>query len=292
MIDTLTQFRDALQSVYGPIDWLPEPDGDIHRFRVSDDKPGTLNGWYVLYLDGIPSGAFGSWKAGGTNTWSSREPANPRESEQVRQRVDLARQQREAERHQRQQGAAEKASRWWRHSRRADPEHPYLVAKGVHGQGLGLRDGELLVPLYESGRLVNLQRIRPDGTKRFLYGGKITGCYSPLGAITPDRPLCICEGWATAATLHQDGGYTVAAALNAGNLLPVAEALRARYPNQEIIIAGDDDRRTPRNPGRTFATAAAIAVGAQVSFPSWPEGSPLDLSDFNDLMRWKGKHGN
>jgi len=64
-------FRDALQATFGPLDWLPVADGTIHRFRVPDDKAGTLNGWYVLHLDGIASGAFGSWKAGGSSTWSS-----------------------------------------------------------------------------------------------------------------------------------------------------------------------------------------------------------------------------
>jgi len=86
MTDATILFRDALQAVYGPLDWLPEPDGAIHRFRVPEDKPGSLNGWYVLYLDGIASGAFGSWKAGGASTWCSREPVDAREAAQIRER--------------------------------------------------------------------------------------------------------------------------------------------------------------------------------------------------------------
>ena len=39
MTDATILFRDALQAVYGPLDWLPEPDGAIHRFRVPEDKP-------------------------------------------------------------------------------------------------------------------------------------------------------------------------------------------------------------------------------------------------------------
>lgn len=290
MTDVTTLFRDALQSVYGPLDWLPVPDGDIHRFRVFDDKPGSLNGWYVLYLDGIASGAFGSWKAGGTHTWSSREPADYREVEQVCQRVEQARQQREAEQQRRQQKTAKLANHWWRDARRADPDHLYLLAKGVGPHGLRQRGDELLVPLYADGQLVNLQRIAQDGSKRFLFGGRIKGCYSPLGQVAADRPLCICEGWATGATLHQDGGYTVAAAMNAGNLKPVALALRARHPGLELILAGDDDRHTEGNPGRTAANAAAVAAGGQVAFPDWPADAPTALSDFNDLANWKRTH--
>ncbi|EXF95600.1 topoisomerase [Pseudomonas fluorescens HK44] len=287
MTDATILFRDALQSVYGPLDWLPIPDGTIHRFRVPDDKPGTLNGWYVLHLDGIASGAFGSWKAGGASTWCSREPVDAKEAAQIRERVDQARRQREAEQHQRQQHAAELANRWWRNARRADPAHPYLVAKAVRPHGLRQRGADLLIPLYLDGRLINLQRIAPDGAKRFLPGGRVKGTYSPLGIIEPGSQLCICEGWATAASLHQHGGYVVAAAMNAGNLIPAAMGLRSRYPGQAIVITGDDDRLTDGNPGRKAANAAAAAVGGQVAFPKWPEGAPDDLTDFNDLANWK-----
>ncbi len=287
MTDATILFRDALQSVYGQLDWLPVPDGAIHRFRVPDDKPGTLNGWYVLYLDGIASGAFGSWKAGGASTWCSREPVDTREAAQIRERIDQARRQREAEQRQRQQQAAEKANHWWRNARRAAPDHPYLVTKAVRPHGLRQRGADLLIPLYLDGRLVNLQRIAPDGAKRFLPGGRVSGTYSPLGIIERGSQLCICEGWATAASLHQHGGYVVAAAMNAGNLIPAAMGLRARYPDQEIVIAGDDDRLTEGNPGRKAANAAAAAVGGQVAFPEWPEGAPDDLTDFNDLANWK-----
>lgn len=289
MSDVTILFRDALQSVYGPLDWLPVPDGQIHRFHVPGDKSGTLNGWHVLYLDGIASGAFGSWKTGGTNTWSSREPSNNREAEQVRQRIEQARNQREAEQRQRQLETATLAQRWWRDARRADPDHPYLIAKGVRPHGLRQRNDELLVPLYAGGVLVNLQRIAPDGGKRFLFGGRIKGTYSPLGRITPGKPLCICEGWATGATLHESG-YTVACAMNAGNLKPVALALRAEYHTVEIIIAGDDDRLTDVNPGRTAANTAAAACGGLVTFPEWPADAPDDLSDFNDLAAWSRTH--
>ena len=291
MSDVTILFRDALQSVFGPLDFLPESDGNIHRFRVPDDKPGTLNGWYVLYLDGIASAAFGSWKTGGASTWCSREPVDAREAEQVRQRIDQARQQREAEQRQRQLETATLAQRWWRDARRADPDHPYLIAKGVRPYGLRQRGDELLVPLYSGGVLVNLQRIALDGGKRFLFGGRVRGCYSPMGRIAPGKPLCICEGWATGATLHQDGGYTVACAMNSGNLKPVALALRAEYHTTEIIIAGDDDRRTDGNPGRTAANAAAAIAGCLVTFPEWPADAPDTLTDFNDLAVWSKAHG-
>lgn len=283
-------FRNALQEAFGSLDWLPLADGEIHRFHVPGDRAGSLNGWYALYADGIASGCFGSWKAGGSHTWCSREPSSPQEAEHMRQRLEQARRQREAEQQQRQQATANRAARLWRDARRADPAHPYLVAKQVRPHALHQRGSELLVPLYCAGRLVNLQRIGPDGKKRFLPGGQVKGCYSPLGSIEPGKPLYICEGWATGATLHQHSGCAVACAMNAGNLLPVAQALRAKYSTAELVIAGDDDRHTKGNPGRTAAMAAALAIGALVTFPAWPEGAPETLTDFNDLAHWVGAH--
>lgn len=283
-------FRDALQGVYGVLDWLPLSDGAIHRFHVPGDRPGSCNGWYVLFADGVAAGAFGSWKAGQVHHWSSRGEVSAVEAEQMRQRVEQSRRQREAERHQRQQQAAEQAQHWWSKARRADPGHPYLVAKQVRPHGLRQRGRELLVPLYLDGVLVNLQRIGADGQKRFLSGGQVKGCYSPLGLIAAGLPLCICEGWVTGATLHVATGHPVACAMNAGNLLAVAQVLRARYPDAEIVLTGDDDRQTKGNPGRTAANAAATAVGGQVVFPNWPADAPLTLTDFNDLANWRAAH--
>lgn len=44
-------------------------DGKLHRFRDWLDKPGTLNGWYVLFKD-LPSGAFGCRQRGISERWS------------------------------------------------------------------------------------------------------------------------------------------------------------------------------------------------------------------------------
>ena len=292
--DPVQLFRNELAATFGPLDLLPIPDGQIHRFHVPGDRAGSRNGWYVLYLDGIASGAFGSWKAGEAHRWSSREPADHREAEQLRQRIEQARRQREAERQRQQQAAAERAGRLWSDSCRAASDHPYLLAKGVQAHGLRQRGDELLVPLVHAGRVVNLQRIALDGSKRFLFGGRVTGCYSPIGRIEAGGLLYVCEGWATGATLREHTGAAVACAMNAGNLLAVGAHLRRTYPDCSLIFAGDDDRQTAAegkgNPGRIAANAAAAAVGGEVVFPAWPAGAPPTLSDFNDLATWRASH--
>lgn len=285
--DAVMLFRDKLAATFGTMDLQPVADGSIHRFHVPGDKVGTHNGWYVLFADGIASGCFGSWKVGTSYTWSSRKPADPLEAQLIAQRIEQAKRQRDAEQHQRQQAAAEYAKRLWRNALRADPEHPYLIAKGCRPYNLRQHADLLLVPLCLSGELVNLQRIADDGQKRFLSGGRVKGCYSPLGLITADQPLYLCEGWATGATLHAKTGHPVACAMNAGNLLETGRHLNRRHPDVVLIVAGDDDRQTEGNPGKTSAIAAAAGLGCELILPPWPTGAPLHLTDFNDLRQWQ-----
>src|SRR5690606_10207973 len=156
-----------MQAVFGHVDFHPLADGNIHRFRIEHDRAGTRNGWYVLHLDGIASGAFGSWKTGESHTWCSRKPTDPLEADLIARRVKEAKRQREFEQQQRQRQAAERAVKLWCESSDADGEHPYLIAKGVQPFDLRQCGDLLLVPLYHGGQLVNLQTVAPDGSKRF-----------------------------------------------------------------------------------------------------------------------------
>ena len=53
----------------------------------------------------------------------------------------------------------------------------------------------------------------------------------------------------------------MAVAFDAGNLEPVALALRAKFPHIEITLCADNDMNTPGNPGLSRAREAAAAVG-------------------------------
>lgn len=188
-----------------------------------------------------------------------------------------------------QQEACQQASQLWRLGRRPEPLHAYLQRKAVQGYGLRqLGQGRLMVPVVLDRVLFNLQFIDPDGSKRYLSGGRVQGCYSPLGKVAPGCRLYVCEGWATGATIHASTGSPVVCAMNAGNLKPVAMTMRERFGERvELVIAGDDDRAVVGNPGRMAATHAADAAGALVVFPEWPADAPVELSDFNDLHLWR-----
>lgn len=195
-------------------------------------------------------------------------------------------QRREAQRAAKYDVTAKRARELWRQSQPADLKHPYLIDKCVQSFGLRQRGYHLLVPIVYRGLLVNLQRIAGNGGKLFLKEGRIRGCYSPIGKIEPGIPLILCEGWATGATLYEKYGCAIACAMNSGNLFSAGDELLRAHPDIELIIAGDDDRDDPKNPGRRAAEKAAQLLDCNVIFPDWPTDCPANLSDFNDLAKW------
>ncbi|MBW7923097.1 MAG: toprim domain-containing protein, partial [Rubellimicrobium sp.] len=172
--------------------------------------------------------------------------------------------------------AAGRAARIWEHTQPAPADHPYLTVKQVAALGLRVdARGHLIVPLQDiEGRLHSVETIAPDGAKRFLAGGAKRGHFCILGAgpapvTDPDGPILICEGWATGASLHLATGHTVIAAMDAGNLLPVAEALRGRFPEADLVLVADNDVKPDRdrNPGVSAARKAALAVDGRLALP-------------------------
>jgi putative DNA primase/helicase len=287
MTETFLLFRAAMEAVFGSPESLPVGDGRIHRFQVPGDRPGSRNGWYLLHADARPAGCFGSWKTGGYHSWSGarrdvviRHKWSGERQAALRPAPELERRQRNAMRY----------AQWlWVNATPADPGHPYLLSKRVQPYGLRQRDQHLLVPLIYEGRLLNLQHIAPDGAKRFLKGGRVQGCHALLGTLGAGARLYLCEGWATGATLHAATGCPVACAMNAGNLLAAGRQLWQEYPDCELVVAGDDDRLTPGNPGCSAATEAAVALGCGLIFPPWSGEEPLSLTDFNDLAVWRAQ---
>ncbi len=72
-------------------------------------------------------------------------------------------------------------------------------------------------------------------------------------------------------------------AFDARNLLPVARALRAKFPDKKLVLCADDDAETEGNPGITKATEAARAVNGLLAVPEFGDDRPSGVTDFNDL---------
>lgn len=279
-VETIEVFRAAMQAAgIGAPDHI-RADGDLHRFKGDGDK--QPNCWYVLHLDTRPAGRFGSHRADLNLSWKADgTPPNPEEQRRFARMIEADKRKRAAERQQHQRQAADSARAWWAESPGAAADHAYLTAKQVAPYGLRQSGELLLIPLRDlNGNLWNIQTITGDGIKRFQRGARITGLAAIVGNADTGEHLLICEGWATAATLHSDSGSPVLAAMNCGNLLHVAKGARTLWPDNTIIICGDDDRDTAGNPGRTAATAAANAIHARLAFPPFVHEEPG--ADFND----------
>lgn len=252
-------------------------DGILHRCHVDGDKRGTKNGAYILHMDGKPSGWFQHFKTGATGKWTlsgKREPM----SFAMRAQIEADRRQRQEERQQRHAEAADKAAFIWNQAKpiTTQSEHSYLVAKRIQPHKARLFRDALVIPIYSQNKqLVNLQLIQSDGTKRFLSGGKKKHCFGVIGKPAAGRPILICEGWATGASLHEATGHFVVVALDAGNLEAVALVIRCLYPAEQIVIAGDNDES---GTGQKAARAAALAVGGKYIIPATPG------HDWNDSL--------
>lgn len=273
--NAISAFRDAMADAGMVVTGDIIADGALHRCHVEGDKRGTKNGAYVLHTDGVASGWFSNFR-GVNQTWSlsgQREPVTP----ELRQKIEEAKRQREEERARCHQVAATSASSIWRNSKPAPADHPYLTRKRIKPHGLKVRAyGPLIVPIYNiGGALVNVQFIANDGGKMFLSGGQKRGCFSAIGKFDPGCKVLIAEGWATAASIHEDTGQFTVVALDAGNLTPVALAWRTKSPTSEIILMGDNDLS---GVGQKAAEAAARAVGGKFLIP------PNPGQDWNDFI--------
>lgn len=304
-------FRDAMAGAGLRTDEPLVDDGKLHRFTIAGDKPRSKNGWYVLHGDGVPAGAFGSWKHDISASWCAKadHELTHDERRQYAQRMEEARRQRAAELANVRSEAKLKANAIWQAAPDAHDDHPYLVAKRIKAHRLKLaQDGRLIVSVTGPDKQIqSLQFIDDTGGKRFLPGGLMTGGYFKIGQDITETVL-IAEGYATGASLHEATGLTVAVAFNANNLEPVCNYLReALPPHVKIEIRADNDNQQRcldcgaifdvnqhpeicpecgcehkrKNTGLQAAAKAAEAIGATVV-------APEHGGDWNDVAIAEG----
>ncbi|MDB5975047.1 MAG: hypothetical protein JWR07_1807 [Nevskia sp.] len=307
--DAIREFGDVLQEAGLVLDGLPDMDDRLHRVTVEGDKGRERSGAYVGHLDAWPAGYVQNFRAGIKRNWKFSKGGlqlSAEERRQLQAETQRRQQEREAER---QRLHERTAARLWRmvraHAFRQAPiDHPYLVAKGLATSPRPLqdRDGNLAIMAYDiGGKLWSMQRIGPDGRKRFLHDGRINGLHHVMRGrgwqyIDARRPLVIAEGWATGETIARLTGATVVVAFSSWNLEIVATEYRARFPKTLIVIAGDNDHRKPmeigpdgqskRNVGREAAETAAAAVKGYAVLPEFAPDE--NGSDWNDRMRRYG----
>lgn len=268
------------------------------------------------------AGAYGMWGALDPTKieadWTGFDEADRARIE----REQAALEQRERDKRERlAKAAALRGKQQYRHALDIGP-CPYLDRKGVRlAKPLKVMpDGTLVVPMWryegEQRHALGVQKILPDGTKRFNKGADQRGACCVFGTLKDGAPIVLTEGVATGLSIREaEPSRAVVCAFNAGNLQPVAELLRSRFPASPIVLAADDDWRTvcdkhqregraepmawgdPERPtwchclpGRFYAERVAEGVpNVRVVLPdfgTFPR-EPGD-TDFNDLHRLAG----
>lgn len=332
--DALAQIEGAGIIVQGGLQVdTPKP----VRCKVDGDR--ERRGWYRLYTlalsggDQLITGSYGIWRGDDNGATKIELPkAERKKLDPAQQAAIKARQQedarraaaeREAEIHK----AAARASRWWS---QAEPsgESPYLTKKGLPpGKLFGARlspSGNLVIPMQDGrGSTYGLQVIyqaNPKEQKRELGkqytppGMSKAGKWFQIGSPSSSGGIVlVCEGFATGASLHEATGLPVAVAFDAGNLQPVAEALKKQHRGRlKMLLCADDDylgtcqackKWTPvetpacsscgqphgkQNTGVVRAQSAALAVDGAWVKPEFGERPVTHKgpTDFNDLHVW------
>ncbi len=283
-----------------PLDEIKETNGKWKRARIEGDKGMEKTLAYRLTIQGDFSfGSYINHREGICHGWYSRRGTNKLTEEEkaaAKARTEAQKLADEQEREHAAQRAAQKAKRLWAN---ANPDnHPYLEKKGIE-KGVSRVQGHILyIPMYEGNDLQNLQCIAPDGTKRFLTGGKKQGMMCYLASSSDDkRTIVICEGYATGMSLRQTSGLPIVVAFDAGNLLPVAQRIRDKYPESSLIFAADNDHaREKGNIGIEKAQAALDKVGGlgRVIHPEFlsehlaPSTEGKTYTDWNDYHQLYG----
>ncbi|MDX1816095.1 MAG: VapE family protein [Marinobacter sp.] len=283
--------------------------GTLVRCKVDGDKGSAKAGWYVVHenrrSDGTTyyTGTVGNFRLGEQrNIQPKGLKLTAEEKAAFKKQMADAKKARDLQRRWDAKRAAKRADRAWLKLSTTGTS-PYLQRKQVKGYGVRYYKDRLAVPMMDiTGAIAGLQIIYPEkhpekGRDKdyWPYGVDKDAKFHQIGEVfrSKNKPVVVCEGYATGASIHEATRYPVFVAFDAGNLLRVAQAIRGVYPRNPIIVASDDDFRTQRpngdpwNPGVEKATATAQAVNGYVVRPVFPAGVERG-TDFNDLHVAKG----
>lgn len=276
-MSSLDQIISQLQSAGHPAlpDGHPVDDGKPHRYG-----PGKKY-WYSLHRierGGLIlgyTGAFGRWSGNDNGAqafqWQG-EALTPEDIDAARQRQEAAERAEAEKRAHAAKMAANRARSQW-HKARDEGASAYLERKRITPEAVRFDDeGTLLVPMFQYAdgiRLVGLQKITPEGAKRFNKGMEKKGASFILGDIgADDRVVMIAEGYATGRSIRMatDDAVPLSVCFDAGGIMPAARYLRDAYPDLHLLICADDDwkieQRLREHLADEFGYGGELVMGA------------------------------
>jgi putative DNA primase/helicase len=321
MTDPISAFLDHMRSVgCGPASGVEiNPDDKWHRYQLDGDKPKTQNGSYKLKLepDGFAVGVCINFREQVPHGWHVKAARKSSAEDRAawKAKADAERKRQAQESAEQATQAAERARGIW--SKLTPDQTPYLDKKRLSAASCNVRArGDLCVVPMWSGWPVGWLAVHRAGWVKEISARCSKGRVIPRDQ-GDDAVVVICEGMATGGAIHAALGCMVVVAFDAGNLKPVALAIRKRKPDARLVIAADADQWTipahqrpqpwddpagddPRwhewrdagltvNTGRDKALDAAVAIGgAVVVHPPVASNDPSKRTDFWDVWATDG----
>ena len=258
-------------------------DGEIHRFHVPEDKANTRNGWYIAKPNGWA--VYGTWKEGDSRYYINKDGTTLSLEDQKAFKKDLALQKRL--RCLQQEKTAKLLAPNYENA--TSSAHPYLAKKGFPYFEEKVHNGVLLIPVCDISmnynKIISLQYIWPDGSKRFASGCRTKGGMHMIAPENVDNveTIYLCEGYATALTVSIATKSMAAICFYASNIMHACDILQRRFSQYKVIICADNDINTPGNPGVTEAIKAAKKHDLGIIVPNIA-GCDDKATDFNDIM--------
>ena len=286
---------------------------DIIRFNpyndngIKNNRANKKNGYYFLNKDnntGHVYGVVGNWAVTGSdgievNTAKYLKNKGVEVDIETLLRLDRAQKAKAEQQKQRKDALANEARLKVIDAvnsySKIGSSNPYLASKGVSGNDRLLTDtnGNLIIPMFKlddqgkpywtSWQSISSTKASPSDsnythTKKFLYGGEISGAFTSIGKIEQDTSMVyLAEGYATAKSIYDATGVTTLVAFNAGNLEKVAISINKHYPDLKIVIVADND---VSNTGINMAEKAQkVAKNVEVVLV------PIEGMDANDYAQ-------
>ncbi|KVN50161.1 VapE domain-containing protein [Burkholderia ubonensis] len=269
-MSSLDQIRAQLAAADHPLPaGHPIADGKHHRYGPRKKY------WYQLRevvskgaVIGY-SGTFGHFSGDDPGTerfrWDGAPLSDEVLAETRRRQEAIEREQAERDARQAKLAANRAHDQWGRADERGSSA--YLDRKKITPEGVRFdEDGTMFVPMFQYGddgpRLVGLQKITPDGAKRFNKGMQKKGAAYLLGDVAADdRMVLVAEGYATGRSIRMATreAFALSVCFDAGGILPAVQHLRAAYPDVHILVCADDDWKIEQRMREWLAEEFAFA---------------------------------
>ncbi|TKC83848.1 virulence protein E [Trinickia terrae] len=228
----------------------PRPNGKHHRYGPRKKY------WYQLreiFSKGVVigyTGTYGHFSGDDPGTerfqWNGERPSDDVLAETLRRQEAAEREEAERAARAARMAANRARGQWGSASEQGTSE--YLERKQITPEGVRFEaDGTMFVPMFQycdGARLVGLQKITPDGAKRFNKGMEKKGAAYLLGDVgSDDQVVLVGEGYATGRSIRMgtSEAFAFGVCFDASGILPMVRYLRSAYPDVHVLICADDD---------------------------------------------------